>query len=145
MKLSSVLFGLCLAVSATVSASTPSSYAHLYDGLPFDMPVIDKPVFPDNIVDLTDFGAVADGKTLNTEAFAKAIDALAAKGGGTLNVPAGIWMTGPITMKSNINLHLDGGALILFSPDPDLYPVIYLSIRHISEPTRLRRSSEAGF
>jgi len=125
MKLTSVLLGLYMAASVAVNASTPSSYAHLYDGLPFDMPVIDKPVFPANTVSLTDFGAVADGKTLNTEAFANAIDALAAKGGGTLNVPAGIWMTGPIAMKSNINLHLNGGALILFSPDPDLYPAIY--------------------
>lgn len=125
MRLFTSLF-LILGVSVSLAASAPStSYSSLYEGLPFDMPVIDRPAFPDNSVSLTDFGAVADGKTLNTEAFAKAMDALSAKGGGTLHVPSGIWLTGPIIFKSNINMHLDGGALILFSPDPDLYETIY--------------------
>ncbi|MCM1356839.1 MAG: glycoside hydrolase family 28 protein [Staphylococcus sp.] len=124
MKILSALLGLCLSSTAAFAAGD-SSYSHLYEGLPFEMPVIDRPNFPANSVSLTDFGAVADGKTLNTEAFAKAIDDLSKRGGGTLNVPAGIWLTGPIEFKSNINLHLDGGALILFSPDTDLYPVIY--------------------
>ncbi|WP_297073478.1 glycoside hydrolase family 28 protein [uncultured Duncaniella sp.] len=125
MRFLTAMLGLCLSSTVALAAGEKSSYSHLYEGLPFEMPVIDKPTFPDREVSLTDFGAVADGKTLNTEAFAKAIDALASKGGGTLNVPAGIWLTGPITFKSNINLHLDGGALILFSPDTDLYPVVY--------------------
>ncbi len=124
MRFLTAMLGLCLSSTVALAAGEKSSYSHLYEGLPFEMPVIDKPTFPDREVSLTDFGAVADGKTLNTEAFAKAIDALASKGGGTLNVPAGIWLTGPITFKSNINLHLDGGALILFSPDTDLYPVV---------------------
>lgn len=124
MKILTALLGLCLSSTAAFAAGD-SSYSHLYEGLPFEMPVIDRPNFPANSVSLTDFGAVADGKTLNTDAFAKAIDALSKRGGGTLNVPAGIWLTGPIEFKSNINLHLDGGALILFSPDTDLYPVIY--------------------
>lgn len=125
MKLINALLGLCLTAATASAAPKESSYAPLYEGLPFEMPVIDKPAFQDLTVSLTDFGAVADGKTLNTEAFAKAIDHLNSKGGGTLNVPAGVWMTGPITFKSNINLHLDGGALILFSPNPDDYPVVY--------------------
>lgn len=123
MRFISAMLGLCLSSIAVCAAET-SSYSHLYDGLPFEMPVIDKPVFPANTVSLTDFGAVADGVTLNTEAFAKAMDQLAAKGGGTLNVPSGIWLTGPIVFKSNINLHLDDGAIILFSPNPELYPII---------------------
>lgn len=120
---------LFLAISMFVlglSASAASTYESLYEGLPFEMPVIDRPQFPANEVSLTDFGAVADGVTLNTEAFAKAIDALSAKGGGTLNVPAGVWLTGPIVLKSNINLHLDGGAIITFSADEDLYDVVYV-------------------
>ncbi|MDE6062534.1 MAG: glycoside hydrolase family 28 protein, partial [Duncaniella sp.] len=123
MRLISAMIGLWMGAAAF--AAGDSAYSHLYEGLPFEMPVIDRPAFPDRTVSLTDFGAVSDGKTLNTEAFAKAIDALASKGGGTLNVPSGVWLTGPITFKSNINLHLDGGALILFSPDRDLYPVVY--------------------
>lgn len=99
-------------------------YEYLYRNLPFKMPVIQRPVFPDNKVSITDFGGVADGITLNTEAFAKAIDALSKKGGGTLLVPSGVWYTGPIVFKSNINLHLEKGALILFSADFNLYPLV---------------------
>ena len=99
-------------------------YLYLYKNLPFEMPVLKQPKFPKNQVSIIDFGAVSDGVTLNTNAFSKAIDVLAKKGGGTLNVPVGIWFTGPIVFKSNINLHLEKGALILFSPDKKLYPLV---------------------
>lgn len=101
-----------------------SDYSYLYKDLPFAMPVLQKPVFPTNEVSLLDFGGVPDGVTLNTDAFAKAIDGLAAKGGGTLRIPSGIWYTGPIVFKSNINLHLEKGALILFSNNKQLYPLV---------------------
>jgi polygalacturonase len=56
--------------------------------------------------------------TKNTDAFAKAIAAAAANpGGGRVVVPAGVWYTGPIVMQSNVNLHLEDGAKILFSSD----------------------------
>jgi polygalacturonase len=61
---------------------------------------------------------------LNTSAFAKAIAACAEAGGGQVLVPAGIWLTGPIQLKSNINLHLSKGAVILFSPRFEDYPLI---------------------
>ena len=89
------------------------------------MPMLDRPVFLANNVSIADFGGVPDGATLNTAAFAKAIDALSKKGGGTLTVPSGIWYTGPIVFQSNINLHLEKGALILFSSDFDLYPLVH--------------------
>lgn len=118
---------LCvIAMAAASSAMAVSPYASLYEGLQFEMPSVEAPAFPANAVSLTDFGAVADGVTLNTDAFAKAIDHLSNLGGGTLNVPAGVWLTGPIVLKSNINLHLDGGALITFSPDEALYDVQYV-------------------
>ncbi|MFV0310570.1 MAG: glycoside hydrolase family 28 protein [Dysgonomonas sp.] len=120
-KMSFVLLCILLSVS-TVKAE--NRYNYLYKDLPFKMPVIQRPVFPDNKVSITDFGGVADGITLNTEAFAKAIDALSKKGGGTLFVPSGVWYTGPIVFKSNINLHLEKGALILFSADFNLYPLV---------------------
>ncbi len=99
-------------------------YAYLYKDLPFDMPQVKKPVFPKYEVSITDFGGVGDGAKLNTEAFARAMDALSQKGGGQLTVPFGVWFTGPIEFKSNINLHLEEGALILFSPDFNLYPLV---------------------
>ena len=57
-----------------------------YAGVPFDMPHVQRPVIPTFSVVLTDFGAVGDGVTLNTEAFAKAIDKLSRQGGGILVV-----------------------------------------------------------
>ena len=72
---------------------------------------------PERSVSLTDFDAVPDGLTSNTQAFAKAISALAKQGGGHLNVPEGLYLTGPISLKDCIDLHLERGAVILFSPD----------------------------
>jgi polygalacturonase len=102
----------------------PYKYKYLYEDLPFDMPIIEISVFPKYRVNLLDFGGKPDGITLNTEAFEKAMQDLSRKGGGTLVVPKGIWFTGPIVFRSNINLHLEKGALILFSPDFNLYPLV---------------------
>ena len=96
-------------------------YARHYEGLPIELNEPQAPVIPANTVCIKDFGGVPDGTTLNTEAFAKAIKALEKKGGGRLNVPAGIWLSGPIVLKSRIDLHLEKGALLLFSPDKTLY------------------------
>jgi polygalacturonase len=100
---------------------------HLYRGLEFDMPVVKEPVFPDNSVSITDFGAVGDGRHLNTAAFADAIDAVTEKGGGTVIIPPGLWLTGPVILKSNIRIHAEDGAMVIFSPDKSLYPLIETS------------------
>ena len=92
--------------------------------VPFDLPPIALPAIPDRSVVLTDFGAVGDGTVLVTEAFSAAIAHLSGLGGGRLVVPAGIWLTGPIVLESRIELHLDPEAIVVFSPDPSLYPVI---------------------
>ena len=96
----------------------------LYQGLPFTMQKIKLPDIPARSVCLTDFGGIGDGVFLNTEAFARAIDALTQKGGGRIVVPAGIWRTGPIALQSRIELHLEADALIVFDTDQDLYPII---------------------
>ena len=102
-------------------------YAYLYDNLKFEMEKVQRPTFPNNKVNLSDFDAISDGETLNTEAFASAMKKLSEKGGGTLIVPSGVWYTGPIVFESNINLHLEKGALILFSSNFDLYPLVETS------------------
>lgn len=102
-------------------------YSQYYKNIPINIREVSRPVFRNQQVVLTDFGGVGDGITLNTTAFARAIDALSAKGGGMLVVPAGVWFTGPVVLKSNINLHLNKGALILFSGDFNLYPLIATS------------------
>jgi polygalacturonase len=87
------------------------------------------PAIPAHSVNLTDFGAVGDGVTLNTSAFAKAFAALTERGGGRLIVPPGIWVTGPIKLASHVDLHLEIGALIKFSGDYNLYPLIVVDLR----------------
>ncbi len=113
-----------LFVSCTSTTEETYKYAYLYEDLPFEMPRVEIPTFPDRQVNVLDYGGNPDGITLNTEAFAKAIQNLSDKGGGTLIVPEGIWCSGPIEFRSNINMHLEKGALILFSPDKDLYPLV---------------------
>lgn len=95
--------------------------------LPFEMPEVKAPDIPDQQVSLKDFGADPTGISLCTDAFAQAVDALTAKGGGHLIVPAGVWLTGPIVLKSNIDLHLEMGAVIRFAADERLYPIIKTS------------------
>jgi hypothetical protein len=95
----------------------------------FDMPRVKEPKIPNRTMSVADFGAVPDGKTLNTDAFAKGIAALAEKGGGRLVVPPGMWLTGPIGLKSHVELHLDEGALVLFSPDYNLYPPLQFDVK----------------
>jgi polygalacturonase len=72
------------------------------------------------------FGAAGDGMTDCTEAFARAVDACAASGGGRVVVPEGIWLTGAIHLKSNVNLTVSRGATIRFSTDPkDYLPLVF--------------------
>jgi polygalacturonase len=94
------------------------------NNLPFKMPAMKAPVFSAKTFNVKDYGAIADGHTLNTAAFAKAIDACTKAGGGRVIVPAGSFLTGPIEMKSNVNLQVEKGGLILFTSDRTQYPII---------------------
>jgi polygalacturonase len=87
------------------------------------------PKFPGRELNLTNLGAVGDGATDCTAAFARAIAALSQKGGGELLVPPGLWLTGPIKLQSNINLHLERGALLQFSRDYKLYPLTVIDMK----------------
>lgn len=99
----------------------------VYENLPFDMPRVEQPSFPDYVVSVLDFGAKNDGVTLNTEAINNAIKAVNAKGGGTVVIPAGLWLTGPIVLLSNVNLCTEENSLILFTDDFEAYPIIETS------------------
>ena len=83
--------------------------------------------FPDKTYNVKDFGAVADAKTSNTLVFEKAIKACASNGGGKVLVPNGKYLTGPIHLESNVNLHLEDNAEILFSLNPKEYPIVHTS------------------
>lgn len=88
------------------------------------LPTVNQPKFRKDTLSIVKFGAVPDGNTLNTKSINNAIDAMTKKGGGVVLVPAGLWLTGPIVLKSKINLHLAIGATLLFTPDFDQYPLI---------------------
>ncbi|UAY51452.1 glycoside hydrolase family 28 protein [Ferruginibacter albus] len=94
---------------------------------PFKMPTVKVLEFKDTIFSIKSYGAISDGQTLNTAAFEKAINACNAAGGGTVLVPEGLWLTGPIQLKSNVNLHLERGALIIFTKDRTQYPIVKTS------------------
>src|SRR6266700_2812464 len=81
------------------------------------LPVIKEPVFKKDTFNIKKFGAVADGITLNTKSINAAIDACNGKGGGVVLVPDGLWLTGPVILKSNVNLHLAANAMLLFTKD----------------------------
>lgn len=87
------------------------------------------PQFPARDFDVTKFGAVADGKTTNTTAFRVAIAACAQAGGGRVVVPAGKFYTGPIHLRSGVNLHLAEGAELIFSDQyEDYLPVVLVRV-----------------
>ena len=77
-----------------------------------------------NTFNVVDFGAVPDGKTMDTAAIAKAIAAAHAAGGGTVQFPAGRYLTGSIELESNLTLQVDAGATLLYSGDPADSPVV---------------------
>ena len=111
----------------TLGAVAENKYKQYTLGLPFQMAELQAPTIPGAKVNLKDFGAVPTGDVLCTGAFEKAIDLLYKMGGGHLVVPRGIWLTGPIVLKSNIDLHLEAGAVIQFAADESLYPIVSTS------------------
>ena len=85
---------------------------------------IQAPSLPDRDFAVTRYGAKGDGKTDCSEALRGAIRAANAAGGGRVIVPEGIWLTGAIHLKSNVNLHVAKGATLHFSPDAKQYPIV---------------------
>ena len=96
----------------------------LYAGIEFTMPRVQEPVIPANSASITDFGAKSGGQELCTQAISDAINAVSKKGGGKVIIPRGMWLTGPIVLKSNIELYTESGALVVFSTDKSLYPLV---------------------
>ena len=114
-------FLLAILALVTVCAYAQNPYDKYYTNLPCAVEHVQPVVIPDYTVTLTDFGAVGDGQTDCSEAFAAAIKHLKKQGGGHLIVPDGKWLTGPIKLISNFDLHLADNATILFSPNKELY------------------------
>lgn len=114
------------------SVAQNSKSNEIYKGIEFKMSKVKEPIIPKNTVNIKDFGAVNGGTVLNTKVFADAIAAVSKKGGGKVIIPAGIWLTGPIILKSNIELHAEAGAIIKFSTDKSLYPLVETSFEGLN-------------
>jgi polygalacturonase len=122
--------GVALALPALLDACARPEAASAvaggaWDRVPEILARITPPVFPDRVLSIVDHGAVADGITSCTEAIRTAIAACADAGGGRVLVPAGRFFTGPIHLRSNVELHVSDGATLLFSTDPADYPNVF--------------------
>ncbi len=107
---------------AIAQEKTPAS-AYL-SNLPFKMEALVEPKLSPQVFNIKDYGAVPDGRTLNTQAVASAIDACVKAGGGTIVVPPGTWLCASIKLESGVNFHLERGALIQFSHRFEDFPLI---------------------
>jgi len=87
------------------------------------LPKATSPVFRHYTISIVKYGAKGDGITLNTNSINKAITAVSAKGGGVVLVPRGLWLTGPIVLKSNVNLHIARAAILQFTDDKSQFPL----------------------
>ncbi|MDB5192666.1 MAG: glycoside hydrolase [Segetibacter sp.] len=132
LKSPGILLVLATLLSASISCGTKvSKSTSLNDVDPWSrldnmLKQIKAPTFANRDFVITQFGAVGDGKTDCTVAFKNAIDACNKAGGGRVLVPVGNFYTGPIHLKSNVNLHVVKGAKISFSTKPEDYlPMVY--------------------
>ena len=90
----------------------------------FELPLVSTTVFKKDTFNIISYGAVSSSNTLNTGAIQQAIDVASKQGGGMVLVPSGFWLTGPIKLLSNVNLHISSGAVLQFSNKPKDYPLI---------------------
>ena len=88
------------------------------------LPIIQQVKFKKDTTSIVSFGAKGDGITLNTESINKTIASVSQKGGGVVLIPSGLWLTGPIELKSNVNLHLKRDAILQFTADFNQYKLV---------------------
>jgi polygalacturonase len=120
---------LALNGSVFAQAGAATRMADPWNAVPEIQQRIVPPRFPDRNFDITTFGAMAGGATDCTAAFSNAIAACAGAGGGTVNVPAGKYLTGAIHLRSSVNLHLADDAEVIFSDKPEAYlPVVLVRV-----------------
>lgn len=119
---------LCFLFLIVTLSLSSGNYTSIKVKAPFKMEPIRVYQFPDRNFPITDFGAIAGGEAINTDAIGKAIAACNAAGGGRVIVPAGTWLTGPVHLKSNVNLVLEENAVLSFTDNPqDYLPAVMTS------------------
>ncbi len=106
-------------ISTAIAASR--DYKTIIIKAPFPMDSVQEFIYPKKDYLITRYGAKSGGEFNNTKAIDKAITACNKKGGGRVVVPSGAWLTGPIHLKSNVNLYLEEGAELIFTDNPSDY------------------------
>lgn len=124
----SALIILIILMKGCQERPTVSDNNNALQNIPFEFPELLPPVFIEQVFNIKNYGAIPnDSAFLNTDAIKKAITACNQAGGGKVVVPSGIWHTGPIHLKSNVNLHLEEGAQLRFSKNfEDYLPVVLI-------------------
>jgi polygalacturonase len=118
----SILQSLFLWLTASVVTGAYPSGPH---GEPVSVGFeVTRPSFAEREYLITEFGAINDGISLNTESINEAILTCSEAGGGRVVIPEGVWVTGPIRLQDNVDLHVAEGALVQFSGNFDDYPFV---------------------
>ena len=129
MNINKTILALSIFLTTLISCKEEATKkANFFDEADKIIESINIKQFNNLTLNIKDLGAVADAKTLNTIIINAAIDSCNAAGGGKVIIPSGDFLTGPIVLKSNVTLHLEEGANVLFSTNPDEYlPVVHTS------------------
>ncbi|MDQ0636953.1 polygalacturonase [Pedobacter sp. W3I1] len=109
-----------IALACLILSSASSAIAQQKQTLP----VIQQVKFKKDTTSIVSFGAKGDGITLNTQSINKTIASVSQKGGGVVLIPSGLWLSGPIELKSNVNLHLKRDAILQFTDDFNQYKLV---------------------
>jgi polygalacturonase len=109
--------GIRLAILAIFSGTTLLAQEHIIT----DIKTVN---FPKDTLSIDDLGGIGDGQFMNTDIINQAILTTNKKGGGVVTIPQGLWLTGPIALQSHVNLHLERGAVLLFSDNLDDYKLV---------------------
>ncbi len=98
----------------------------------YELPKVYQPHFKKDTFNIVSYGAKNDGVTVNTAAINTAVSECVKNGGGTVLIPPGLWITGPIVLQSNVELHAAKGALVSFTPDRTQYPLVEASYEGVN-------------
>lgn len=118
-----LIAALLSACSSNYQKTTQSDINRLTKSASFDMPKVPVPSFSARTYYVTEYGADPTGAVLSTQAIQQAIDECTAQGGGTVVIPEGIYMTGPLSLKSNVRLYTAKNSFIIFDHNLDLYDI----------------------
>ncbi len=131
-----IIFAVLISIFLVSSASTANLTQWILKEtgpVPFDMGDIYEPSIPKKVFNIVDYNAHGNGLEKNTNVFEKVIQDCEKAGGGRILIPEGIWLTGPIDLKSNMELYLEKGAVLLFSTDLSDYPLVHSSFEGIEQ------------